>query len=146
LIARPTDPEPSRLDFDLEPDPASVAEARRRVTGVAGEWLDHMQLSNLELLISEVVTNAIRHGGQDSNVKVAVTRREDLVCVQISDAGDGLVPQPRAMTPDVAGGWGLYLVERLTRRWGVTREAGRTRVWFELDEKAADSSGYELTG
>jgi hypothetical protein len=37
------------------------------------------------------------------------------------------------MTTEPGAGYGLFLVEQLTRRWGMTREDGRTRVWFELD-------------
>jgi pyruvate,water dikinase len=45
----------------------------------------------------------------------------------------GLAPRPRALETEDVGGFGLYFVEQLTRRWGVTRENRRTRVWFELD-------------
>ena len=38
-----------------------------------------------------------------------------------------------SMASEPTGGYGLFLVERLTRRWGMTREAQRTRVWFEFD-------------
>jgi hypothetical protein len=53
--------------------------------------------------------------------------------VRVSDGGTGLVPRPGAMTTEPGAGFGLFLVEQLTRRWGMTREDGRTRVWFELD-------------
>ena len=43
----------------------------------------------------------------------------------------------RASTPDADGGFGLFLIERLTRRWGLTREDDNTRVWFEFDFSAA---------
>jgi hypothetical protein len=53
--------------------------------------------------------------------------------VQVTDEGAGLVPTPGAMASDENGGFGLFIVERLTRRWGVTRENRHTRVWFEFD-------------
>ena len=83
--------------------------------------------------MSEIVTNAIRHGRPDGDILLAATPKDEFLCVQVTDDGPGLVPRPGAMGSDENGGFGLFLVERLTRRWGVTREGGRTRVWFELD-------------
>ena len=91
------------------------------------------QEDNLRLVISEVVTNALRHGAPGEQIDLAVTAKEEFLCVQVSDDGPGLAPRPRAMTPDDHGGFGLFFVEQLTRRWGVTRENQRTRVWFELE-------------
>jgi anti-sigma regulatory factor (Ser/Thr protein kinase) len=87
----------------------------------------------LELVASEVVTNAIRHGRQGGQILLAATPKQDFLCVQVTDDGPGFVPSPGAMASDEHGGFGLFIVERLSRRWGVTREDGRTRVWFELD-------------
>jgi anti-sigma regulatory factor (Ser/Thr protein kinase) len=64
---------------------------------------------------------------------VAVTPKAGFLCVQVTDTGDGFAPRPRAYAPDEDGGFGLFLIERLTRRWGLTRENSNTRVWFEFD-------------
>ena len=53
---------------------------------------------------------------------VAVTPKPGFLCVQVTDTGDGFAPRPRAYEPDEDGGFGLFLVEQLTRRWGLTRE------------------------
>jgi anti-sigma regulatory factor (Ser/Thr protein kinase) len=123
----------------LAPVSASVPHARRIATEIAGPFLDEDQLRAFELVVSEVVSNAVRHGAEpEDEIRLAVTPKDDYVCVQVTDNGPGLVPRPGVMGPqDDDGGFGLYIVERLTRRWGVTREAGRTRVWFELDCHAA---------
>ena len=119
----------------LEALPTAVSEARRWVAGVADGLLQAEQAENLRLVISEVVTNALMHGASGRRIDVAVTPKPEFLCVQVTDDGPGLVPRPAALggTDGEEGGFGLYFVEQLTRRWGVTREDRRTRVWFELD-------------
>jgi anti-sigma regulatory factor (Ser/Thr protein kinase) len=118
----------------LDPEPASVPEARRLACEVAARYLDGRQYKNFELVVTEVVSNAVRHGGEPAEpIRLAVTPKDGYVCVQVTDSGPGLVPRPGAFESDDEGGFGLFIVEQLTRRWGVTREDRRTRVWFELD-------------
>ncbi|HEX6714736.1 MAG TPA: ATP-binding protein [Thermoleophilaceae bacterium] len=120
----------------LDPQPASVPYARRVACELAEPYLDEAQFKAFELAVTEVVSNAVRHGGGES-IRLAVTPKDGYMCVQVTDAGPGLVPSPGALEADDDGGFGLFIVEQLTRRWGVTREDSRTRVWFELDFRAA---------
>ena len=90
-------------------------------------------LNDLRLVLSEVVSNAVRHGSETGAILLAVTPKDDYLCVQVTDAGPGLAPRPRATAPDEHGGWGFFLIEHMTRRWGLTREDSHTRVWFEFD-------------
>jgi anti-sigma regulatory factor (Ser/Thr protein kinase) len=120
----------------LDPVPASVPQARRLACDIAEAHLDAAQRRAFELAVTEVVSNAVRHGGGES-IRLAVTPKDGYMCVQVTDAGPGLVPKPGALEPDDDGGFGLFIVEQLTRRWGVTREDCKTRVWFELDFSAA---------
>jgi anti-sigma regulatory factor (Ser/Thr protein kinase) len=122
-----------RETLSLEAIPTAVAEARRWVAAVASGRLAPEQEANLQLVMSEVVTNALVHGSPGDRIDLAVTAKEQFLCVQVYDDGPGLAPRPRATEPDDHGGFGLFFVEQLTRRWGVTRENRRTRVWFELD-------------
>ena len=126
-------PEAPRRTRTLEALPQAVSEARRWVGGIAAELLEAEQAEKLRLVISEVVTNALRHGTPGERIDVAVTPKPEFLCVQVTDDGPGLAPRPRALGTETEGGYGLYFVEQLTRRWGVTRENQRTRVWFELD-------------
>lgn len=91
------------------------------------------QTSRLELAITEVVANAVRHSGSTEQIRVMLTGKAEFLCVRVTDGGAGLVPRPGAMSTEAGAGYGLFLVEQLTRRWGVTREDGKTRVWFEID-------------
>lgn len=117
----------------LEPEAASVPEARRLACLFAGSLMGEEQRSRLELAVSEVVANAIRHSGSAEEIRLVLTHKDGYLCVRVTDGGTGLVPRPGAMSSEPGAGYGLFLVEQLTRRWGVTREDGKTRVWFEID-------------
>ena len=122
-----------RMTRTLDALPGAVAEARRWAAGVTRELLDADQAQSLRLIVSELVTNALRHGADGEQIDLAVTPKPEFLCVQVTDDGPGIAPRPRALDTDEEGGFGLFFVEQLTRRWGVTRENRRTRVWFELD-------------
>jgi len=125
--------EMEKQTFRVAPEPHSVPRARERVIALAEPFVAAPRIADLRLVISEVITNAVRHGG-DGDMLVAVTPKPGYLCVQVTDTGDGFAPRPRAFEPDDDdGGFGLFLVERLTRRWGLTRENRNTRVWFEFD-------------
>jgi anti-sigma regulatory factor (Ser/Thr protein kinase) len=124
---------PGRQELLVTAEPAAVRTARAWISQVASDVLDGAQRSDLELVLTEIVTNAVRHGTPGSAVRLAATPKPGYLCVQVTDEGPGLVPRPGAMASDEHGGFGLFIVERLTRRWGVTRENHHTRVWFEFD-------------
>jgi anti-sigma regulatory factor (Ser/Thr protein kinase) len=126
-----------RYEVELARDPDSPAEARRAL----GEVSDHLsprRLEDAQLLVSELVTNAIRHAGLDDDdvIKLVVVTADRALRIEVCDPGPGFeVSQP---VPDPArpSGWGLYLVRELSDRWGVEHRE-QTRVWFELDRDAA---------
>ena len=117
----------------LDPLPAAPGAARRAARQFGAGWLSDERLAALELLVSELVTNAVRHSGADAPIDVALAAKDGYVCGRVTDGGAGLVPRPGAMGASEGAGVGLFIVEHHSRRWGVTREGGRTRVWFELD-------------
>lgn len=122
-----------RQELPLVPAPSSAREARVWLSALATGLVDSSKRRDLELVITEVVTNAVRHATPTGSILLAATPKPEFLCVQVTDAGPGLVPRPGAMASDAHGGFGLFIVEQLTRRWGMTRENGRTRVWFEFD-------------
>jgi anti-sigma regulatory factor (Ser/Thr protein kinase) len=87
---------------------------------------------DVRLLVSELVTNSVRHARVtgDATIRVSVAVADGVVRLEVEDPGDGAIA---AVPPDRehGGGFGLYLVESLAERWGSTHE-GNTRVWAEL--------------
>jgi anti-sigma regulatory factor (Ser/Thr protein kinase) len=119
--------------YTFTPEPSSVPEARRLTREFAEPLMQGEQGNNLDMAVTEVFSNAVRHSGSEDEIVLALTQKDDYLCVRVTDGGTGLVPRPGAMTTEPGAGFGLFLVEQITRRWGMTREQGRTRVWFELD-------------
>lgn len=130
------------VDIEFESGPTAVSAARGALcvleSKVGGEVLE-----DLRLLVSEVVTNSIRHA-ESTCVRLRVYVAGNLVRVEITDRGRGFVPAPRAPNDTRIGGWGLYLVDRLADRWGVARD-GLTRVWFELDRARSHGGGGAMS-
>jgi anti-sigma regulatory factor (Ser/Thr protein kinase) len=122
-----------RHELEVIAEPAAAKRARDWLSECIGGLIDAARRPDLELVMTEVVANAVRHGTAGGAVRLAATPKAEFLCVQVTDEGPGLVPRPGAMASDENGGFGLFIVERLTRRWGVTRENRRTRVWFEFD-------------
>jgi anti-sigma regulatory factor (Ser/Thr protein kinase) len=118
------------LEQRLPAAPEAPAVARRQLRQLP---LDEETLGDLSLLVSEVVTNAVRHACEaDGAIELRVEPREDRVRVEVIDPGEGFEWKGRAATdPRQPGGWGLVLVDRLADAWGVER-GERTRVWFEV--------------
>jgi anti-sigma regulatory factor (Ser/Thr protein kinase) len=91
-------------------------------------------LSTLQLLISELVTNSVRHAalGSTDRVRLDVRIIPGAIRVEVRDPGPGFEPSAQPPTPYQEAGWGLHIVERLADRWGVLQDRA-TVVWFELD-------------
>jgi anti-sigma regulatory factor (Ser/Thr protein kinase) len=116
---------------DISRDPRAPGVARRMVDELDGV-LSPEVTDQARLLVSEVVTNAVRHGDGDA-VRVVLDAADDgILRCEITDEGHGFVPTGRDRAATEVGGWGLHLVETLSRKWGV-RE-GSTHVWFELED------------
>ena len=126
---------PMSTTLQLPRDEAAPARARAAVDGL-GEAIDCVACSNAQLLVSELVTNAVLYGAGDTvRLFLSPDGRGGLRC-EVVDEGSGFVPVARPAHRQT-GGWGLQLVERIADRWGVSR--GSTHVWFELEPSAAAS-------
>jgi|HubBroStandDraft_3_1064219.scaffolds.fasta_scaffold01361_8 anti-sigma regulatory factor (Ser/Thr protein kinase) len=129
----------STLDLELANDPYAPAVAR----GAALEHCERCALSpsqchTIVLLVSEVVSNAVLHSRARSGSSIMLTAEigRGRIRVSVLDGGAGFTPRPRE--PGVTqGGYGLYLVDKASSRWGVDRVEDGTRVWFELPLIAA---------
>jgi anti-sigma regulatory factor (Ser/Thr protein kinase) len=103
--------------------------ARRALDDLEGT-LDPDVLPDVRLLVSELITNSVKYGG-DGPVRLEVQASEESVRAEIIDQGMGFTPKVRDGDLDRVGGWGLHLTEHLTSRWGTYE--GSTHVWFEID-------------
>ncbi|WP_406007146.1 ATP-binding protein [Streptomyces sp. NBC_00637] len=123
-----------RNSFRLPRHPASVGLARRRVRDHLADWghgPDDPALSDAVLVVSELVTNVVRHGPlRERDFEVAVTALGDGSClIEVSDEGR-LEPRLRPVGESEEHGRGLHLVEHLAAAWGVWSRGrhGKT-VW-----------------
>ncbi|MDT0265405.1 SpoIIE family protein phosphatase [Streptomyces sp. DSM 44915] len=112
----------------LDPRAESVREARRMVREHLRRWALEDLLDSVELLVSEVVTNAVRYA--ERPVTLRLLRTDVLRC----EVGDDVpqLPRLRQAGPADEGGRGLYLVQRLAQDWGATRLSTGKLVWFEI--------------
>ena len=124
-------PTPTELTLRLNPGPEAIPAARKALDGLSG-MLARTVWEDLRLLVTELVTNGVRHGSERGPVTVTVGLTDQRVRVDVSDCGRGFTP-PDAPMPraDGSGGWGLQLVDRVAATWGV-KVNGITNVWFEL--------------
>ncbi|WP_286157424.1 SpoIIE family protein phosphatase [Streptomyces somaliensis] len=131
--------------WELPADPSVVAEARRLVRRKLTEWgLAHMEFTT-GLVVSELVTNAVRYGGGDP-VSLRLLHDETLVC-EVSDHSDSSPRIRRAGTTE-EGGRGLFLVAQFTRRWGARFMPQGKTVWAEQvpheDRRSPEADGHAL--
>jgi anti-sigma regulatory factor (Ser/Thr protein kinase) len=118
------------LDLTLPAEARSVAEARAKVCDAMAPHLADGASETVRLLISELMTNAIKHGDGTKPVEVHAHWNAE-VRVEVVDHGHGFSPAPRLGALDEPGGFGLFLVGQLADRWGVETDDGTT-VWFVL--------------
>jgi anti-sigma regulatory factor (Ser/Thr protein kinase) len=122
--------------------PSAARHALRELRGELGE----ARFLLCELLVSELVTNVVRHGPGDRALAAADMRVRlygDCVRVEVRDDGPGFTPRPRAEGQDPGSGWGLHLVDELADEWGV--EPGlQNCVWFEVARTPLPSGMHAL--
>ncbi|MET7292913.1 SpoIIE family protein phosphatase [Streptomyces griseoloalbus] len=124
---------------DVPPDPEEVGAARQWATDMLAAWgLDEIAFIT-ELVVSELVTNAIRYGVPP--VKLRLIRDRTLIC-EVADASSTSPHLRRAHAYD-EGGRGLLLVAQLTQRWGSRQTGGGKTIWAEqpLPDPAHHLSG-----
>ncbi|MFE5914931.1 SpoIIE family protein phosphatase [Streptomyces wedmorensis] len=128
LIARTRTLDDSQVAaWDIAPDPVEVARARGLVTEQLGLWGLEETAFVTELMVSELVTNAIRYGRPP--ISLRLIRDSGLVC-EVSDASSTSPRMRRARTYD-EGGRGLLLVAQLSERWGTRHVANGKTIWAE---------------
>lgn len=141
------------------PSSPLAAGAARNAVGALAPFLDPFVIENLQLLISELVGNCVRHASlrrQDA-IELSMRASPDTILVEVADGGRGFGGHrpPASVRPsaDLASGWGFVLVDRIATRWGIVDghdDGGLddVRVWFELspgvrttDARRAEEAG-----
>jgi anti-sigma regulatory factor (Ser/Thr protein kinase) len=115
--------------FDLPLGLAAPAAARRAVRSMLTGWgfRDTLWLDEVCIVVSELVANAVRHGG--GCVSLDLQAHDGQVVIGVAD-GSAVVPRRRDPSDD--GGLGLGIIEALAARWGVRDHEGGKRVWVQL--------------
>jgi two-component sensor histidine kinase len=123
------------LEIPLAPSADAPARARADLTA----WLEHdaalaTLIHDARLLVSELVTNCIRHAhiSQKQQLRVTASVRAASFRLEVHDDGIHGTVARRPPRPGRAGGFGLDLVAQLSSGWGVERDAHGTTVWLEL--------------
>jgi PAS domain S-box-containing protein len=132
-----------RASWDLSADPALVSEARRHACNQLAAWgLEDMAFIT-ELVVSELVTNAIRYGA--SPIRLRLIRDHDHLICEVADASSAAPHLRRARVFD-EGGRGLMLVAQLTDRWGSRHTSNGKIIWAEqsLPGRRADRVANRL--
>jgi anti-sigma regulatory factor (Ser/Thr protein kinase) len=134
------------LDYELTGGPYAVTAARLALSDI-DEHVDESTAFDIRLLVSELVTNSVRHAqlGPDDSIHLKVTMGDQSVRVEVADGGPGFDPPAEEPTPEQAAdsGWGIFFVKQLADRWGVDREPGC--VWFEIDRGRAEQDSRGQT-
>ena len=118
------------VSIALGRSPEAAALARRAIADLRAD-LDPPLMETLRLLVTELVTNSVRHTAADFvTLKVAVGKAA--VLTEVADTGPGFSPECVEQAGAEDTGWGLFLVQRLANTWGVKHDGPAKRVWFEL--------------
>jgi anti-sigma regulatory factor (Ser/Thr protein kinase) len=109
---------------------ADAPGAARRALDAIDHGLDYEREYAVKLLMSELVSNAVKYGGEGT-VLVEIESTPACVRVEVDDQGPAFIPMRREAELDVPGGWGFVLVDELASRWGSSVRSAQ--VWFEVD-------------
>ncbi|MFJ8438061.1 ATP-binding protein [Kitasatospora griseola] len=120
--------------------PASVPQVRTLVRGIVGSWkFGELFAQDIELVASELSTNAVLHGVMSSLgcFDVRLVPQPNGLRIEVADAGTGTAVVQPECSPTAEGGRGLLLVDCLCEHWGVDETCDGTVVWAELRADAA---------
>ena len=138
----------AEVSFDLPRVASAGYIARSAIRAQFGDQLPDDRLRDLDLLVTELVTNAVLHG--EGGIRLNLQLDGSVIRGEVIDDGHGFERQIRQKGIDEADGRGLVLVDNLTTDWGIHEgtthvwfEMPSTHVWFEMEPDAADSTPTE---
>ena len=124
-------------EFEIAGGPRAPLSARAKVSESLDASLERPVVDNVRLLVSELVTNCVLHGGADDGMTIRVRSSVAHGSVRTEVCHDGPSFAGPNATPDLdsPGGLGLFLVEQMSEAWGIAG-TDETCVWFELGRAA----------
>jgi anti-sigma regulatory factor (Ser/Thr protein kinase) len=128
------------LDVELPRDPKAPSQARRLIGELGAASLDREEMDRANVMVSELVTNAVLHGRGVICLRASLDR--DRLLVEVIDEGSGFERVVRERSFEDLHGRGLEIVEAEASRWGLFE--GTTHVWFEI-ERSGPRLGPEDT-
>ena len=136
-----------QMSFELAGGPYAVTASRLALAGLE-DRLDPNILFDIRLLVSELVTNCVKHAavGPEDSIVLDVDIQDHHVRVTVADTGPGFEPPDSPVSEEAAeagSGWGLFLVDQLSDQWGVERQGG-AMVWFELQRRREADGGRQV--
>jgi anti-sigma regulatory factor (Ser/Thr protein kinase) len=114
----------------MEGGSETAGRARREMERLQ-EGLETPLLEDVRLLVTELVSNSVRHAGA-TTVELTVAVRPGDVRVEVANQGAPFTPTVREARQEADPGWGLFLLDCLSDEWGVDEDSGYQRVWFEM--------------
>ncbi|MBC7290669.1 MAG: ATP-binding protein [Actinotalea sp.] len=122
----------AHLHLVLRGGAGTVRAARRAVQEWAGDrGATAADQHVLALLTTEVVSNAVRHGPGDADVRLEAAQERGQFVVRVHDTAGGM-PVLRRQPPEAVGGRGVQIIDHLASDWGVERRRGGKVVWFRV--------------
>jgi anti-sigma regulatory factor (Ser/Thr protein kinase) len=118
-----------RASVELDPAPESAATARAFVEQTLRDWGCRELVDDARIVVTELVSNVVRHAGTGLRVDVELDRHT--MRIGVADRAGGRVVMSTADPRADPGGRGLRLVDRVSERWGVEQRPDRTLVWAE---------------
>lgn len=123
----------AEIEARITPGPPAASQARDLVAGLAPA-LGADMLDDVRLVVSELVTNSLRHANlaAGDRILLRIHAGGNGARIEVDDPGQGFRSERPEPSSDLMSGWGLYLVDQISARWGVVQD-GTTHVWCELD-------------
>jgi anti-sigma regulatory factor (Ser/Thr protein kinase) len=120
--------------FTVSGGPHAPGAARLELDGVLEGTADGGTAGSCRLLLSEVVTNCVVHGGATASdeIDVAGAISSETIRIAVTGVGAPFEHEPAPVSVDAPGGRGLVLVGAVADRWGTRNRDGRAEVWFEV--------------
>ncbi|MFG1709749.1 ATP-binding protein [Nonomuraea sp. M3C6] len=130
-------------DMETREFPALLEELGHVRHFVIGFVTGHPSADDVVLAVSELAANAVEHSAcsRDDNIEVRITHLADAVRIEVHDHGGTSTPRLGRADEEATRGRGLFLVDHLSRNWGVTHNRDHTGVWCEIGCTCMDSSG-----